>query len=49
MEFMVLYLSFVFTMISLVILVSLAVYLSIKGLGYILSIWLGSHDNEERR
>lgn len=49
MEFMVLYLNAVLVLIVLVALVSLAVWLSIKGLGYILSIWLGSHDSEERR
>lgn len=49
MEFMVLYLNAVLVLVILVALVSLAVWLSIKGLGYILGIWLGSHDNVGRR
>lgn len=49
MEFMVLYLNAVLILIVLVSLVMLAIWLSIKGLVYIFSIWFGSRDNEERR
>lgn len=49
MEFMCLYLSAVLLLLFLVILVTLVVYLSIKGLVYIMGIWFGSHDSDERR
>lgn len=49
MEFMVLYLNAVLILFIFVALVTLAIWLSIKGLGYIFSIWFGSHGSKERR
>lgn len=49
MEFMALYMLTVLLSVAVLALVTFAVWLGIKGLGYIMGIWLGDQDNEERR